>query len=153
VSFITEAARAHRARVGHRLGAAASDVSIQTLHALGRRVIDTWASRLGFADRPAVLHQDEGRALLSATANDLGWDTATFSIAELATAVDRCRLLAADESSQDDVAWPLAQAYEERMRRHSAIDLVATLSLPLRYTCSRTRIVLAPRTLPMSLSE
>jgi len=132
VSFTTEAARALRAQVGHQLGAAASDVSIHTLHALGRRVIDTWAGRLGFADRPAVLHQDEGRALLNATATDLGWDTATFSVAELAIAVDRCRLLADDEARQDDAAWPLAQAYEERLRRHGAIDFVAMLSLPLR---------------------
>ena len=132
VSFTTEAARALRAQVGQRLGAVAHDVSIHTLHALGRRVIDTWAGRLGFADRPAVLHHDEGRALLGATATDLGWDTATFSVAELATAVDRCRLLADDEARHDDPAWPLAQAYEERLRRHGAIDFIAMLSLPLR---------------------
>ena len=79
-----------------------------------------------------MLHHDEGRALLGATATDLGWDTATFSVAELATAVDRCRLLADDEARRNDPAWPLAQAYEERMRRHGAIDFVAMLSLPLR---------------------
>ena len=132
VSFTTEAARALRVQVGQQLGAVASDVSIHTLHALGRRVIDTWASRLGFDDRPTVLHHDEGRALLDATATDLGWDTATFSVAELATAVDRCRLLADDEARRDDPVWPLAQAYEERLRRHGAIDFVAMLSLPLR---------------------
>ncbi len=132
VSFTTEAARALRAQVGQQLGAAASDVSIHTLHALGRRVIDTWASRLGFDDRPTVLHHDEGRALLDATATDLGWDTATFSLTELAAAVDRCRLLADDVARRDDPAWPLAQAYEERLRRHGAIDFVAMLCLPLR---------------------
>ncbi len=132
VSFTTEAARALRAQVGRRLGAAASDVSIHTLHALGRRVIDTWAGRLGFADRPAVLHHDEGRALLGATATDLGWDTSTFSVAELATAVDRCRLLADEDIRLADPAWPLALAYEERLRRHGAIDFIAMLSLPLR---------------------
>jgi len=129
VSFTT---RALRVQVGHQLGAIASDVSIHTLHALGRRVIDTWAGRLGFDDRPTVLHQDEGRALPGSTATDLGWDTATFSVAELATAIDRCRLLADDEVRRDDPAWPLAQAYEERLRRHGAIDFVAMLSLPLR---------------------
>ena len=132
VSFTTEAARALRVQVGHKLGAIANDVSIHTLHALGRRVIDTWAGRLGYDDRPTVLHQDEGRALLGTTAAELGWDTATFSVAELATAVDRCRLLADDEVRRDDPAWPLAQAYEERLRRHGAIDFVAMLSLPLR---------------------
>jgi hypothetical protein len=50
------------AQVGRQLGDAASDVSIHTLHALGRRVIDTWASRLGFDDRPTVLHQDGARS-------------------------------------------------------------------------------------------
>src|SRR5205814_10428740 len=110
-----------------KLGPAASDVSIHTLHALGRRVIDTWAARLGFDDRPAVLHHDEGRALLGATATALGWDTATFSVTELATAVDRCRLLADDGARCNDPAWPLAQAFEERMRRHGAIDFVAKI--------------------------
>ncbi len=132
VSFTTEAARALRAQVGRRLGSTASDVSIHTLQALGRRVIDTWAPRLGFDDRPAVLHYDEGRALLDATATDLGWDTATFSVAELAAAVDRCRLLADDEARCNDPAWPLAQPFEDRMRRHGAIDFVAMLCLPLR---------------------
>jgi len=132
VSFTTDAARALRAQVGQKLGSVASDVSIHTLHALGRRVIDTWAPRLGFDDRPAVLHHDQGRALLGATATALGWDTATFSVAELATAVDRCRLLADDGARCNDPAWPLAQAFEKRMRRHGAIDFVALLSLPLR---------------------
>ena len=100
--------------------------------ALFERARDTWAARLGFDDRPAVLHHDEGRALLGATATALGWDTATFSLAELATAVDRCRLLADDGARCSDPAWPLAQAFEERMQRHGAIDFVAMLSMPLR---------------------
>jgi len=40
--------------------------------------------------------------------------------------------VADDEVRRDDPAWPLAQAYEERLRRHGAIDFVAMLSLPLR---------------------
>ena len=132
VSFTTEAARALRAQLGQQVGAAAADVAIHTLHALGRRVIDTWAGRLGFDERPSVLHRDEGRALLSATAADLGWDTATFSVAELSAAVDRCRLLPVEEARRKDPVWPLAQAYEERLLRHGAIDFVAMLTLPLR---------------------
>src|SRR5919201_800339 len=130
VSFTTEAARALRAQLGQQVGAAAADVAIHTLHALGRRVIDTWAGRLGFDERPSVLHRDEGRALLSATAADLGWDTATFSVAELGAAVDRCRLLADDKARRDHPVWPLARAYEERLLRHGAIHFVAMLTLP-----------------------
>jgi DNA helicase-2/ATP-dependent DNA helicase PcrA len=132
VSFTSEAARALRAQVGRQLGSAATDVSIHTLHALGRRVIDTWAGRLGFHDRPAVLHPDERRALLRATAAELGWNTEMFSLSELAAGVDRCRLVASCEDMMDDPFWPLARAYEERLRRHAAIDFVAMLGLPLR---------------------
>ncbi len=132
VSFTTEAARALRAQLGQQVGAAATDVSIHTLHALGRRVIDTWAGRLGFDVRPAVLHRDEGSALLGATAADLGWDMTAFSLPELATAVDRCRLLPDDEARRAHPVSSLAEAYEERLRRHGAIDFVAMLSLPLR---------------------
>jgi DNA helicase-2/ATP-dependent DNA helicase PcrA len=131
VSFTTEAARALRAQLGQQVGAAAADVAIHTLHALGRRVIDTWAGRLGFDERPSVLHRDEARALLGAAAADLGWDTATLSVAELGAAVDRCRLLADDEARRDQPMWPLAQAYEEWLLRHGAIDFVAMLTLPL----------------------
>jgi DNA helicase II / ATP-dependent DNA helicase PcrA len=131
VSFTTEAARALRAQLGQQVGAAAADVAIHTLHALGRRVIDTWAGRLGFDERPSVLHRDEARALLGAAAADLGWDTAALSVAELGAAVDRCRLLADEEARRDQPMWPLAQAYEEWLLRHGAIDFVAMLTLPL----------------------
>jgi len=41
VSFTTEAARRLRREVARQLGDRAADVAILTLHALGRRVIDT----------------------------------------------------------------------------------------------------------------
>src|SRR3954447_3943062 len=48
LSFTTEAARRLRNEVVDTLGERAADVSILTLHALGRRVIDTWSVRLGY---------------------------------------------------------------------------------------------------------
>jgi superfamily I DNA/RNA helicase len=132
VSFTTEAARRLRLEVARQLGDRASDVGIQTLHALGRRVIDTWAVQLGYEDRPSVLHHDEARALLASAADALGWDLRSVPVGELATAVDRHRLLPDAEVRQNDPLAPLATAYEERLRRHGAIDFVAMLSLPLR---------------------
>jgi len=132
VSFTTEAARRLRREVARQLGDRAGDVAILTLHALGRRVIDTWAIQLGYEDRPSVLHHEEAWALLASAASGLGWDLATVSIGELATAVDRCRLLPGAEARQADPLAPLATAYEERLRRHGAIDFVAMLSLPMR---------------------
>ena len=41
VSFTTEAARRLRREVARQLGDRAQDVAILTLHALGRKVIDT----------------------------------------------------------------------------------------------------------------
>ena len=132
VSFTTEAARRLRREVERQLGDRAGDVSILTLHALGRRVIDTWAVRLGYDDRPTVLHHDEARALLASSAEAMGWDLQTVPVAELATDVDRCRLLVDAEARHADPLGPLAAVYEERLRRHGAIDFVAMLSLPLR---------------------
>ena len=132
VSFTTEAARRLRREVARLLGDRANDVAIMTLHALGRRVIDTWCVRLGYEDRPAVLHHQEARALLASTAESLGWELSAVPVGELASAVDRCRLLPEYEAREADPLAPLANAYEERLRRHGAIDFVAMLSLPLR---------------------
>src|SRR2546430_10606749 len=41
-----------RREVARQLGDRAHDVAILTLHALGRKVIDTWANQLGYDDRP-----------------------------------------------------------------------------------------------------
>ncbi|HET6319360.1 MAG TPA: ATP-dependent helicase, partial [Chloroflexota bacterium] len=132
VTFTTEAARRVRNEVARHLGARAAEVSILTLHALGRRVINTWASKLGYDERPVVLHQDEARALLGSTAEAMGWDLTTVPVAELADGVDRCRLQVDAELRESDPFEPQARAYEERLRRHGAIDFAAMLSLPLQ---------------------
>jgi DNA helicase-2/ATP-dependent DNA helicase PcrA len=62
----------------------------------------------------------------------MGWDVASVSLGELAAGVDRCRLLADLDAADPDPLAPLARAYEERLRRHGAIDFVAMLALPLR---------------------
>ena len=83
VSFTTEAARRLRREVARLLGDRAGDVAIYTLHALGRRVIDTWSVRLGYEDRPSVLHRQEARALFAATAESLGWDLESIPVDEV----------------------------------------------------------------------
>lgn len=132
LSFTTEAARRLRREVARQLGDRAEDVAILTLHALGRKIIDTWASRLGYDERPTVVHHDEARALLGAVATDQGWDLASLPLAELVPAVDRCRLVADDQARRCDPLAPLADAYEQRLLQHGAVDFVAMLALPLR---------------------
>jgi DNA helicase II / ATP-dependent DNA helicase PcrA len=132
VTFSTQAARVLRQQVAHQLGSRAGDVAIHTLHGLGRKVIDTWPEQLGYTDRPSVLHRDEVHALLAATAVEQGWDPDTLRLGDLAVAVDRHRLLVDEHSHGDDPLARLAERFEERLRRHGAIDFVAMLSLPLR---------------------
>lgn len=132
LSFTTEAARRLRREVARQLGERAEDVAVMTLHALGRKVIDTWAGRLGYDERPAVLPLHEARELLASTAVAQGWSAEALSASELAAAVDRCRLGVDEAARRDDPLAPLADAYEERLRRHGAIDFVSMLSLPLR---------------------
>jgi DNA helicase-2/ATP-dependent DNA helicase PcrA len=132
VSFTTAAARALRAQLDLQIGSVAAEIAIHTLHALGRRVVDTWAGQLGFHNRPAVLHPGERRALLESTAVELGWGADTFIAADLQAAVDRCRLIADPQAQAADPVWPLATAYEDRLRCHGALDFVGMLALPLR---------------------
>ena len=132
VSFTTAAARALRGQLDRQIGSVAAEIAIHTLHALGRRVVDTWADQLGFDNRPAVLHPGERRALLESTAAELGWGAGTFAAPELQAAVDRCRLVADPQAQASDPLWRLASAYEDRLRRHGALDFVGMLALPLR---------------------
>jgi DNA helicase II / ATP-dependent DNA helicase PcrA len=132
LTFTTEAARRLRREVGRQLDDRAADVSILTLHALGRKVIDTWPVQLGYDERPSVIHYEEARNLMASTAVGLGWDLAAISMVELAAAVDRCRLLVDADARLADPLGPLADAYEDRLRRHGVVDFVGMLSLPLR---------------------
>jgi DNA helicase-2/ATP-dependent DNA helicase PcrA len=132
VSFTTEAARRLRREVQRQIGDRAADVSVLTLHALGRHVIDTWPVQLGYQERPTVLHQDEARALLASAADAMGWDVQNISMPELADGVERCRLMADAEARLAHPLHALASVYEDRLRRHCAIDFVAMLSLPLQ---------------------
>ena len=132
VTFTTDAARALRQQVGQELDALAGDLAISTLHAFGRKVITTWAGQLGYGERPAVLPQDEARALLASVAGDQGWDLAAFPLGELAAAVDRCRLTADQVARGADPLAELADAYEERLRRRNALDFASMVVLPLR---------------------
>jgi DNA helicase II / ATP-dependent DNA helicase PcrA len=133
VTFTAEAARRLRSEVGRQLDGPAADVSIHTLHALGRKVIDTWPATFGLPDgSPTVLPRDEARALLELAARELGWDLSSVPASELATAVERWRLAAEGQPEADDALAALAAAYDERLRRRGAIDFPAMLAWPLR---------------------
>src|ERR687884_643488 len=96
-----------RHEVGRQLDRPATDLAIHTLHAFGRKVIDTWPGRFGFSDSaPTVVHRDEARELLVRAATGLGWDLSTISPSELTTVVDRHRLALHTPSATDD---PLAE--------------------------------------------
>jgi len=132
VTFTTDAARALRRQVGQELGAAAGELAIHTLHAFGRKVITTWSAQLGFTQRPTVLPPDEARALLATVASNEGWDLAAFPLADLAAAVERCRLTADPIAQRTDAVAKLADAYQERLRSRNALDFASMVVLPLR---------------------
>jgi DNA helicase-2/ATP-dependent DNA helicase PcrA len=132
VTFTADAARALRSQVGHELGSAASDLAIHTLHAFGRKVVTTWSSQFGFDSYPTVLPADEGRALLASVAGDQGWDLTAFPLADLAAAVDRCRLQADPVARRADPLADLADAFQQRLRRRNALDFASMVALPLQ---------------------
>jgi DNA helicase-2/ATP-dependent DNA helicase PcrA len=136
VTFTAEAARRLRHEVGRQLDTPATDLAIHTLHAFGRKVIDTWPGKFGFPSTPTVVHRDEAHDLLARAATQLGWDLSSVTPNELASAVDRYRLAddtaAAIASDPDDALGALAASYEEQLRCRGAIDFPAMLSWPLR---------------------
>ena len=136
VTFTAEAARRLRHEVGRQLDTRATDLAIHTLHAFGRKVIDTWPGKFGFPSSPTVVHRDEAHDLLARAATQLGWDLSSVTPNELASAVDRHRLsddaAAAVASDPDDALGALAASYEEQLQRRGAIDFPAMLSWPLR---------------------
>src|SRR5713101_54888 len=132
VTFTAEAARRLRHEVSRQLDSPAADLAIHTLHAFGRKVIDTWPGKFGLEHSPTVVHGDEARDLLTRAATQLGWDLSSISPNELAAAVDRCRLDVDVRSETDDSLAALAAAYDEQLQRRGAIDFPAMLSWPLR---------------------
>jgi len=92
VTFTAEAARRLRHEVGRQLDTRAADLAIHTLHAFGRKVVDTWPGKFGFPTSPTVVHRDEAHELLTRAATQLGWDLSSVTPNELASAVDRYRL-------------------------------------------------------------
>ena len=140
VTFTAEAARRLRHEVGRQLGSSTADLAIHTLHAFGRKIIDTWPARFGFEHSPAVIHRDEARNLVGVAAAQLGWDLASVSPGELASAVDRFRLSDTALEQSDGPLSALVEAYEEQLRRRNAIDFPAMLSWPLRLLQADTQI-------------
>ncbi len=132
VTFTAEAARRLRHEVGRQLDTPAVDLAIHTLHAFGRKVIDTWPGKFGFPSPPTVVHRDEARDLLARAATQLGWDLSSVTPNELASAVDRYRLSADSASEADDALAALAASYEQQLQRRGVIDFPAMLSWPLR---------------------
>src|SRR6266542_3562726 len=136
VTFTAEAARRLRHEVGRQLDTRAADLAIHTLHAFGRKVIDTWPGKFGFPSTPTLVHPDEAHDLLARAAAQLGWDLSSVTPNELASAVDRYRLsddaAAGVASDPDDALGALAASYEEQLQRRGAIDFPAMLSWPLR---------------------
>ena len=66
VTFTAEAARRLRHEVGRQLDRPAADFAIHTLHAFGRKVVDTWPGKFGLEQSPTVVHRDEARELMAA---------------------------------------------------------------------------------------
>jgi DNA helicase II / ATP-dependent DNA helicase PcrA len=136
VTFTAEAARRLRHEVGRQLDASAADLAIHTLHAFGRKVIDTWPGKFGFEHSPTVVQRDEARDLLARAAAQLGWDLSSVTPSELAAAVDRYRLSddrdPNDPPPADDALGALAASYESQLRCRGVIDFPAMLSWPLR---------------------
>src|SRR6266545_721897 len=136
VTFTAEAARRLRHEVGRQLDTRAADLAIHTLHAFGRKVIDTWPGKFGFSSTPTVVHREEAHDLLARGAAQLGWDLSSVTPNELASEVDRYRLsddaAGSVASDSDDALGALAASYEEQLRYRGAIDFPAMLSWPLR---------------------
>ena len=141
VTFTAEAARRLRHEVGRQLDSPATDVAIHTLHAFGRKVVDTWPGKFGLPDSsPTVVHRDDAQELLAHAAAALGWDLSSISPGDLATAVDRCRLALDPSVDPDDPLTALAAAYDEQLRRRGAMDFPAMLSWPFRLLREDTQV-------------
>ncbi|MBV9581809.1 MAG: UvrD-helicase domain-containing protein, partial [Chloroflexi bacterium] len=69
---------------------------------------------------------------LAAVAADQGWDLDAFPLADLAAAVDRCRLQADPVARRADPLADLADAFQERLQRRNVLDFASMVALPLQ---------------------
>ncbi len=142
ITFATKAACELRSRLRGLLGEQGSAVDVSTFHAFGLRIVAAWSEELGMGPGPPVVYAEhEARTLLRGLARDRRIDLDHGPIIQLAAEVDRVRL-DGPRTERDRVAiQPLAEAYEETLRRRGAVDYLAMLALPLRLFAERPHIL------------
>ena len=142
-SFTRAAAATLRERLALRLGADGAAVDVTTFHAFGRRVVEHWATDLGY-DGPhlRVLSNKSARALLAETIGAVAPGEAPPGpmLDALGDAV-RVARVGEGAGAVDAATLALAGAYEAALRSRRALDFAAMLALPLRLFAHRPAIL------------
>ena len=142
-AFTRVAAATLRDRLILRLGPDGAAVDVTTFHAFGRRVVERWATDLGYAGpRLRVLSNEAARALLVETigGNSAGESPPEHILQALVESVHRARL-GEGVGAADPATLALAEAYEAHLRECRALDFPALLALPLRLFAHRPAIL------------
>jgi DNA helicase II / ATP-dependent DNA helicase PcrA len=106
-------------------------VDVATFHSFGLRVVRQWPTELGFRPAPLTVYgETRTQQLLREVAAGIGIDCARIPLAELAHAVERCRLAGGVQPTSPLAV--LAAAYEAQLIRRNALDFTAMLALPVR---------------------
>ena len=131
LTFATKAARELRERLNALIASAGDEVDIATFHSFGLRVVRQWPTELGFRPGPLTVYGEaQTQQLLRAVAAEIGIDGARIPLADLARAVERCRLVGGVEPTSP--LADLAVAYEAQLLCRNALDFTAMLVLPVR---------------------
>lgn len=142
-SFTRAAAATLRDRLARRLGPDGAAVDVTTFHAFGRRIVERWATDLGYdGPRLRVLSNEAARALLAETigAASPGEPPPGHILDALGDTVRRARL-GEGTGEVDAATLALAEAYEAALRARRGLDFAAMLALPLRLFAHRPAIL------------
>ena len=116
---------------------------ISTFHALGARILRREIEALGTHSRDFTIYDTTDRnQLLKEIVKELGYDTTRFAPGWLGRTISDAKQVrwaeeqghALDEeygAEANELVLRLIQAYEERMRKHNALDFDDLLALPL----------------------
>ncbi|PZR99821.1 MAG: hypothetical protein DLM70_14625 [Chloroflexi bacterium] len=133
LTFATKASRELRGRLYCLIGEEGSGVDVSTFHAFGLRIVRQWSEELGMGPSPpAVYGESEARAVVREVATNLQIDIERCPLRQLSTRLERLRLGGKREVLEPDALQPIADAYEDILRRRGAVDYPSMLALPLR---------------------
>ncbi len=135
ITFTNKAAEEMAERLRDLLGPAAAGITVQTFHAFGLHLLNTYGAQVGVSQPVILLGEEDRRSLLARACPDLSDSAINAALLQISAAKNR--LLAPDAPEVGDLAPDLDlaaiyRAYQAALAAAQALDFDDLLMLPVQ---------------------